>query len=345
MVRRDQTEASFDDSIVFLFLTSISFFSAFRKVLLTAIRELCTHDGSVSFADKAETSRQALLQRYTSDIDLEKRKTASPFSGKSYDKQQQWRSNQRQLSLQDLRKGPKVQKLEQRGSSNKSFLKPGGLSGWGSFSQLNQGDQQHASRDNLTSLPRPVPSVTLKRGTSDGMISLARSLGLEVGKRGFSRAPLLDRENGLESTTEVRVQIPYMKKLYWVCEEVGYPREYANLVGSQFLGLESTRPVTHIDGHVPLAVELVEFVAQAFMRITDFADIILVFIDDFQWVDSFTWKVIRALGQSGKKMLLVCAMRSHDKQAMRRMSTFVNFRLEITLGPMDLPEIKKLITR
>ena len=43
-------------------------------------------------------------------------------------------------------------------------------------------------------------------------------------------------------------------------------------------------------------------------------------------------------------MLLVCAMRSHDKQAMRRMSTFVNFRLEITLGPMDLPEIKKLIT-
>ena len=123
MVRRDQTEASFDDSIVFLFLTSISFFSAFRKVLLTAIRELCTHDGSVSFADKAETSHQALLQRYTSDIDLEKRKTASPFSGKSYDKQQQWRSNQRQLSLQDLRKGPKVQKLEQRGSSNKSFLK------------------------------------------------------------------------------------------------------------------------------------------------------------------------------------------------------------------------------
>ena len=33
-----------------------------------------------------------------------------------------------------------------------------------------------------------------------------------------------------------------------------------------------------------------------------------------------------------------------QKQAMRRISTFVNFRLEITLGPLDLPEIKELIS-
>jgi hypothetical protein len=50
--------------------------------------------------------------------------------------------------------------------------------------------------------------------------------------------------------------------------------------------------VTHIDGHVPMVTELVEFVvAQAFMTITDFADLIVVCIDNFQWVDSFTWKV------------------------------------------------------
>jgi hypothetical protein len=164
-------------------------------------------------------------------------------------------------------------------------------------------------------------------------------------KRGFSQ-PILDRKDSMGSLlTENRtVTIPYLDKLYWACDEVGYPHEYADLVGSQFLGLNSSRPVTHVNGHVPLVAELVEFVAQAFMRITDFADLILVFIDDFQWVDSFTWKVIRALGQSGKKMLLICAMRSHDKQAMRRMSTAVNFRLEITLGPLDLPEIKELIS-
>jgi hypothetical protein len=41
-----------------------------------------------------------------------------------------------------------------------------------------------------------------------------------------------------------------------------------------------------------MVTELVEFVvAQAFMTITDFADLIVVCIDNFQWVDSFTWKV------------------------------------------------------
>jgi len=162
-----------------------------------------------------------------------------------------------------------------------------------------------------------------------------------VMRRGSS---LEKRESfGVSNDVQVSLKIPYMKKLYWVCEQMGYPHEYADLVGSQFLGLDSAVPITHIDGHVPPVSELVEFMAQAFMRITDFADLILVFVDDFQWVDSFTWKVIRALGQSGRRMILICATRSHDKQALRRMSTAVNFRLEITIGPLDLPEIRQLI--
>ena len=117
----------------------------------------------------------------------------------------------------------------------------------------------------------------------------------------------------------------------WACEEAGLSTQYADLVGSRFLGLESARPVTHIQGRVPSVSELADILALAFMSISGFADLVFVFIDDFQWVDSFTWKVIQALGERGKKMILVCAMRSHDKQAMRRMSTAVNFRLEITL--------------
>eukprot|EP00980_Cylindrotheca_fusiformis_P021436 scaffold8301_cov184-Cylindrotheca_fusiformis.AAC.4 len=152
-----------------------------------------------------------------------------------------------------------------------------------------------------------------------------------------------ERRDSLESNVDVQlVDIPYLDKLSWACEETGFSTQYADLVGSRFLGIESARPVTHVMGKVPPISELVDFVAQAFMKITGFADLVVVFIDDFQWVDSFTWKVIRALGQSGKKMVLICAMRSHDKQAMRRISTAVNFRLEITLGPLDVPDIKQL---
>ena len=222
-----------------------------------------------------------------------------------YEKQERRPRKERQLSWQGHSLTPKVQKIQEPRRSLRGLKR------------------QHAFRrlDSLSSLPKPAGP-----------------------KRGVTH-PTLDRQDSMDSVAENRsTTIPYFDKLCWACDEVGYPRAYANLVAFQFLGLNSSRPITHINGHIPLVAELVEFVAEAFMRITDFADLILVFIDDFQWVDSFTWKVIRALGQSGKKMLLICAMRSHDKQAMRRMSTAVNFRLEITLGPLDLPEIEELIS-
>lgn len=146
--------------------------------------------------------------------------------------------------------------------------------------------------------------------------------------------------------------LPYFEKLCWVCEQLDYPYEYADIVGSQFLGLDGASPVTHVDGHVPTMDELVEFLALAFICLADFADLTVVLIDDFQWVDSFSWKIFRTLGNRGKKMLMLCAMRSHDKQAMRRLSTAAtrqtdlqNHMVEISLLPLDVPDIKVLMSR
>jgi hypothetical protein len=144
-------------------------------------------------------------------------------------------------------------------------------------------------------------------------------------------------------------RFPYLEKLRWACREIGFHEQYADFLGSQFLSLEDARPITHINGVVPVMGDLVECVAQCFIKIVDFADLVLLFIDDFQWVDSFTWRVIRALSQSGRKMLLVCASRSHDKQAMRRMSsgmssTGVDSKSEITLGPLELNDMRELIS-
>lgn len=146
--------------------------------------------------------------------------------------------------------------------------------------------------------------------------------------------------------------IPYFEKLCWVCEQLDYPYEYADIVGSQFLGLDGASPVTHVEGHVPTMDELVEFLALAFICLADFADLTVVLIDDFQWVDSFSWKIFRVLGKRGKKLLMLCAMRSHDKQAMRRLSTAAtrqnelqNHMVEISLLPLDVPDIKVLMSR
>jgi hypothetical protein len=152
------------------------------------------------------------------------------------------------------------------------------------------------------------------------------------------------------STHRQMASVPFFEKLCWICEQLDYPFEYADIVGSQFLGLESASPVTHVDGHVPTMDELVEFLALAFICVSDFADLSIVVLDDFQWVDAFSWKIFRVLCKRGKKMLLISATRSHDKQALRRLSTALmsenqlqNQMTEISLGPLDFTEIRELI--
>ena len=297
---------------------------------MTAIRELCTFDGSISeSAEKNELDNHGKRQGHDLfDVHADNEKQQeSPTADNGDLHSRRTVMRDRQLSWKDLRFRPKAQLAPEQRRSLKGLNSPGLSSARrgnrrSSLIELNEEERKNPRLGSLSALPRP---------------SMIRS----ESKRGMIQ---LDRADSMGSGPDIRasIAIPYLDKICWACDELDYPREYADLVGSQFLGLDTKHPVTHINGHVPQVAELVEFVAQAFMRITDFADLILVFIDDFQWVDSFTWKVIRALGQSGKKMLLICAMRSHDKQAMRRISTAVNFRLEITLGPLDLPEIKEL---
>jgi hypothetical protein len=152
------------------------------------------------------------------------------------------------------------------------------------------------------------------------------------------------------STHRQMASVPFFEKLCWICEQLDYPFEYANIVGSQFLGLESASPVTNVDGHVPTMDELVEFLARAFICVSDFAHLSIVILDDFQWVDAFSWKIFRVLYKRGNNMLLISATRSHDKQARRRLSTALtsenqlqNQKTEISLGPLDFAEIRELI--
>ena len=146
--------------------------------------------------------------------------------------------------------------------------------------------------------------------------------------------------------------VPYFEKLCWACEQLDYPYEFADIVGNQFLGFESASPITHVDGHVPTMEELVEFLALAFICIADFAELTTIFLDDFQWVDSFSWKIFRVACKRVGKILLICATRSHDKQALRRIASAGTLDgelqsqiIEISLGSLDFADIRELMSR
>lgn len=145
--------------------------------------------------------------------------------------------------------------------------------------------------------------------------------------------------------------VPHFEQLCSACEALDYPHEYADIVGSQFLGFESASPITHVDGHVPTMDELVEFLALVFIQMVDFAHLITIFLDDFQWLDAFSWRIFRVICSRAGKTLLICASRSHDKQALRRImnattpdSRLQSQMIEISLGPLDFVDIRDLMS-
>lgn len=163
-----------------------------------------------------------------------------------------------------------------------------------------------------------------------------------------------DSSASMDTATDVRQtsNVAYFEKLCWACEKLDYPYEYADIVGSQFLGFESASPITHIDGHIPSMEELVEFLALAFICIADYADLTAILLDDFQWVDSFSWKIFQVACKRVGKILLICATRSHDKQALRRITSagipdgpLQSQIIEISLGPLDFADIRELMSR
>jgi Adenylate and Guanylate cyclase catalytic domain len=218
---------------------------------------------------------------------------------------------------------------------------------------LNPSTSLHGGLDKMWPKSGPLGPITGNARKSNKRGSLMRMQSTRRTLRTKSK-PKVEEFDGNESVLSItggRQDVPYFEKLCQICEEIEYPHEYADIVGSQFLGLDGASPVTHVDGHVPTINELVEFLSQAFICITNYSDLSLIFVDDFQWVDSFTWKIFRELCERGKKMLLICAMRSHDKQALRRLSAAItqshmqSQMIEISLGPLDLLEIREMIAK
>lgn len=148
-------------------------------------------------------------------------------------------------------------------------------------------------------------------------------------------------------------EIPYFSKLCWVCKEIGYRREYADIVGTRLLGLdEADQTRCSINGKVPTLDEMADFLIQAFIKFTECSDLTLISFDDAQWIDSLSWKVIHGLGEKGNNLIFICAMRAH--KASRRMSWVKSsYNLpggegprctEMSLGPFSLDEVRELIS-
>eukprot|EP00986_Skeletonema_menzelii_P013899 scaffold8602_cov144-Skeletonema_menzelii.AAC.7 len=94
----------------------------------------------------------------------------------------------------------------------------------------------------------------------------------------------------------------------YVCEELNAPPEFAEVVGKRLLGLKSTAgPSTA--GKPPDLNKIVNFMADAFIRCTKHADLVLLALDDVHWMDEMSWKVVQEIFERSDNVLTCCGSR------------------------------------
>ncbi|KAL7495786.1 hypothetical protein ACHAWT_004250 [Skeletonema menzelii] len=94
----------------------------------------------------------------------------------------------------------------------------------------------------------------------------------------------------------------------YVCEELNAPPEFAEVVGKRLLGLKSTAgPSTA--GKPPDLNKIVNFMADAFIRCTKHADLVLLALDDVHWMDEMSWKVVQEIFERSDNVLTFCGSR------------------------------------
>ena len=156
----------------------------------------------------------------------------------------------------------------------------------------------------------------------------------------------------MSSPNRFAAEASYAFELRWICQELGFDTEYANTIGTRLLGLkDADRGVPYLSRKPLTHEEISDFLVRAFIKFTDHADLILILLDNVQWIDSISRTVICRLASMKKNLLMICSLLS-DK-AMRQTRWIYNtwymadsprYR-EISLGPFSLPEARQLMSK
>lgn len=94
-------------------------------------------------------------------------------------------------------------------------------------------------------------------------------------------------------------------------KELDAPPEFMDVVGRKLLGLKENNPnkVTSKSGKAPDLRKIVEFIADAFIRSTKHLTLVLLCLDDVHFLDEMSWKVLQAIYERGKKVLMLMGSR------------------------------------
>lgn len=146
------------------------------------------------------------------------------------------------------------------------------------------------------------------------------------------------------------VKIASGERLNEICDALGAPKTFLQIVGYHLLG--HTKKDAGVKEKAPISDEIVDFMAKAFIYCTSHADLTIVALDDMHHTDRLSWKVIQRIFETGKNILFVCGSRplgtrilSADEEFWKNLTGVQResdrFQ-EIDIGPLSLLEVAKM---
>lgn len=142
-----------------------------------------------------------------------------------------------------------------------------------------------------------------------------------------------------------------------ICQDLNVQPDLMELVGKRFLGI-SNRSKNESDAQLQLEPNstvqienIIEFMANAFIRCTMHADLVLLSLDDVQWMDESSWKVVQRIFEWANNLLIFSGSRMPSTN-LTLDPIFLSDLLtqhqtgryyEISLPPFNEAEVKEFI--
>uniref|UniRef100_A0A7S1YK06 Guanylate cyclase domain-containing protein n=1 Tax=Grammatophora oceanica TaxID=210454 RepID=A0A7S1YK06_9STRA len=150
-------------------------------------------------------------------------------------------------------------------------------------------------------------------------------------------------------------------QLALLCREINTPPEFAELFGRHLFGLDlrikkkEQGQQRRSSSKTAMLKNLVGFMAKAFLRCVQDADLTVLAFDDVHHLDELSWRVLRSVFETSNKVLIICTSPPitknlrvpWDPEFWKTLnSKYINDRFDLmNLGPLDEGEILEMIAK
>ncbi len=137
-------------------------------------------------------------------------------------------------------------------------------------------------------------------------------------------------------------------RLQEMCTEIEAPPGLIAIIGHNILG-SSQLKMSNAE-KVPDLQDIIMFMAKLFIKATSHAEMVVLAMDDVQWLDNLSWKVVQHIFEESDNVLIVCASRPLEEFSLTMDESFWDLLVgkyknqftQVPLGALEPEEVRDM---